>query len=210
MKGKNPTAPEKQYMDNVRELEMFAKRKISYTWQNINHRCINPDNKSYSSYGGKGIKVEWVSCREFREDMLDLLIKAINFYGINTVLSIDRIKSKGNYSKDNCQWIPLSENCTKDSRGVKKSNAHKMAMSKERKGKPQTLARTKHLNNIIEDNQKAVCCIKKDGQTHKVFPSIREAADEIGCVSQNISEICNMTNPKRKTAGGYLWAFLVS
>lgn len=68
-------------------------------WKNINERCNKKSCKAYKNYGGRGIKCEWTSFKEFYKDMG-------NPPGN---LTIDRINNDGNYSKENCKWSSKSE-----------------------------------------------------------------------------------------------------
>jgi hypothetical protein len=47
----------------------LTKTKEHRTWQGMQQRCHNPNNKDYKSYGGRGIRV----CDEWREDFLNFL-----------------------------------------------------------------------------------------------------------------------------------------
>ena len=69
------------------------------TWYKMLHRCSNPTNKDYKSYGGRGITVceEWLDIRNFVA-WCDLTRP--NIEG----LSLDRIDVNGNYEPNNCRW----------------------------------------------------------------------------------------------------------
>lgn len=68
----------------------------------MKQRCLNPNNKKYPIYGGRGIKVckEWLKFENFRDDMF-------NTYFMHA--SIERINNNGNYEQKNCKWITLKE-----------------------------------------------------------------------------------------------------
>lgn len=72
-------------------------------------RCTNKNSKDYPHYGGRGIIVEdsFSTARKFIEWSLN------NGFDFGKGLSIDREDTNGNYSSDNCQWIPIGENCQK-------------------------------------------------------------------------------------------------
>ncbi len=66
-------------------------------WQSMIQRCINPNNKDYPSYGGRGIAVckRWRKFENFLEDMGEHPGKEY---------SIDRIDNNKGYCKSNCRW----------------------------------------------------------------------------------------------------------
>lgn len=78
--------------------------RLYAVWRAIRHRCLSPDNKCYKTYGMKGITMYegWDYYPNFRDWALS--------HGYQEGLSIDRIKTDGNYEPNNCRWIPLSEN----------------------------------------------------------------------------------------------------
>lgn len=70
-------------------------------WGAMKNRCLNPKNNDYKDYGGRGIKVcqDWMLFENFLRDM-----------GVRPDgMSIDRKNNDGDYCKENCVWIPLSD-----------------------------------------------------------------------------------------------------
>ena len=65
-------------------------------WASMKSRCLDPSNKSFSYYGGKGITVckRWMSFANFLADM-GLRPKG---------LTLDRKDGARGYCKSNCRW----------------------------------------------------------------------------------------------------------
>ena len=71
-------------------------------WMGIKARCLNPTDKAFKNYGGRGITVcdKWINFLGFYEDM-----------GLRPEgLEIDRIDNNAGYSKENCKWVTRKEN----------------------------------------------------------------------------------------------------
>lgn len=70
--------------------------KTHRAWADMLQRCLNPSNKQYRDYGGRGISVckRWLTFVNFFTDM-----------GIAPKgLALDRKNNNRGYSSRNCQW----------------------------------------------------------------------------------------------------------
>ena len=71
-------------------------------WADMKHRCFNPNHKSYSDYGGRGISVydRWLNLDNFLADM-----------GSRPTAkhSLDRIDNNADYSPENYKWSTKAE-----------------------------------------------------------------------------------------------------
>lgn len=93
-------------IDKIRE---FATKhgesgtRLYQTWADMKIRCNNPNHKSYSNYGGRGISYysDWESFEEFRDYAID------NGYDDN--LTIERIDVNVGYFPGNITFVPLGD-----------------------------------------------------------------------------------------------------
>ena len=78
--------------------------KLYGVWLNMRRRCDDPDHKSYSDYGGRGIKVcdEWQDYESFRRFALS--------NGWEPGLQLNRIDNDGNYEPGNVNFATARQN----------------------------------------------------------------------------------------------------
>jgi len=77
-------------------------RKEYQCWWGMLDRCLNPQNKVFPHYGGRGISVckRWMNFDKFFEDMGQ---RPDNNF------SIERVNNDGGYNPSNCKWATRAE-----------------------------------------------------------------------------------------------------
>lgn len=71
-------------------------------WCSMKARCLNPRNRIYKYYGGRGISVcnRWLNFEKFLEDMSEKP---------SPELTLERINNNENYEPGNCKWATRKE-----------------------------------------------------------------------------------------------------
>lgn len=95
-----------KYYNNIGKKELGDKiyKKFKESYRFAHERCCNPNCKDYNRYKGKMKFVDYV---DYFKCCYDNFKYAINKYGIDSKLSIDRIDGNKGYEKGNVRFVPI-------------------------------------------------------------------------------------------------------
>jgi len=75
-------------------------------WQSMKQRCLNPKNKGFARYGGRGITIDpaWLGANGFQTFLAQMGKRP------SAKHSLERRDRDGNYTKTNCKWaLPIEQ-----------------------------------------------------------------------------------------------------
>ena len=85
-------------------------KRFHTIWDSMRERTTNVNSAQWKYYGGKGIQSEdFKLFVDFYDQMYPKYLKAIEKYGNENVISLDRIGSNKDYTVNNCRFISLEE-----------------------------------------------------------------------------------------------------
>lgn len=190
--------------------------RIYTLWKGIRARCYNPNHKSYSTYGGSGIKMchEWDDFTAFRDWAYE------NGYDDNAEkfsCTLDRIDRAKGYSPDNCRWVDMKTQSRNTSRNIRVEYQGKSYIAKDLADMfgmdDYALIHRLNLGLSVEDALtipkgttlspgafSPVVCV----ETGERFPSVKSAAE---FVSRHESTVIAALKNHKRTAGGYHWRY---
>lgn len=102
---------QKEVTGNINRTHGMSKTRFASIWQAMNQRCNLPNHHNYKWYGARGIKVEWTRIEDFINDMYESYVIHIEKYGVKDT-TLDRIDNSKGYSKSNCKWSTMKEQCS--------------------------------------------------------------------------------------------------
>ena len=190
--------------------------RLYVVWKGIRARCNNPNHKSYSTYGGAGIKMchEWDDFAVFRDWAYN------NGYDENAEkfsCTLDRIDSRKGYSPDNCRWVDMKAQSRNTSRNIIVEYQGDSYIAKDLATKfgldPRVFITRLNLGLSVGDAlslpkgsilkqgwYSPVICV----ETGQYFSSVKDAAK---FVSRDRSGICVSIRDPKRTCGGFHWRY---
>ncbi len=80
-------------------------------WCDMKQRCLNPNEKTYFRYGGRGITI----CDEWRDDFASFerwaMQSGYDKKAPRGQCTLDRVDVNGNYCPENCRWTTNKVQC---------------------------------------------------------------------------------------------------
>jgi len=184
-------------------------------WQGMRSRCYNTNNTSYRRYGGRGITICDTWRNDFKQFYKDMGQRPALGY------TIERIDNDKGYSRINCEWVLLRDQCRNRSNTIWLTYMNRTKILSEWAREfdlSQTTTNNRYhagypIHIIFKqgrlgagDRMKRQKIQQLDGSTViNEFVSLEHAFKETGINKSNISKVCGGI---RRMAGGYFWKYV--
>ena len=89
-----------QKLNGKTRLSRIGNKREYSSWMHMRARCLDPKNKRYKDYGGRGVQILYESFEQFVSDAGK---------APSPRHSIDRIDNNGHYGPGNCKWSTPKE-----------------------------------------------------------------------------------------------------
>lgn len=97
--------PEQIVTRKSRQQHRLRNHQLYTVWFNMKQRCFNPNRHQFKDWGGRGITVYDLWINDFK-----LFYDWAISNGWEKGLEIDRVDNNGNYTPDNCRFVPKKIN----------------------------------------------------------------------------------------------------
>lgn len=144
----------------------YKSHELYHTWSNIKGRILNPKDKNYNSYGGRGLLIEprWIvpayGFQNFLEDIAYLGEKPKGY-------TLDRIKNGIGYFANNLRWANSHQQCANRRSNNKNVGVYYYKIVK--KWEAQLCVNSKILRELFDSESEAIMQRKEWELEYKIY-----------------------------------------
>ena len=194
---------------------MLAPSKtLTYSsWQSMKKRCLNPKDRNYPEYGGRGIAIHPAWVDDFQSFLRDMGSRPTKQH------TLDRINNDGDYTPENCRWGSVEEQ-QNNRRNSRKITAFGQTLSVAQWARKTGLSRDQIQHRVLvmgmapEEalqaarmswTQRHVRAVSADGSETRSFDSIAAAARALGLRRESLW--AHLKFRSEREYAGYFWGY---